>query len=273
MISEKRYKIELEAMEPLRIGAVEDPRSVIHNPVAKVGEKVVIPGSSLKGALRAEIEQFLIETYYDKGSQSWPEEKTVFQPCIPAPKPSTDEQALVNLGKYRSEACHYPCEIEERFQRGERVFKGKCTKDGKTNPHTICPACYFLGAMGLNGFVRVPFLYAEISPEELYSARIDRARNTVVVGTNRPYQLVPVNTIFTGSLVIVSEDPVTGWKIGEPRPLTDKSLGDKWLESSTFQPEKLIDTYIIERLKNIKILGGYKSKGFGAVKINIASLQ
>ena len=270
MISEKRYKIELEALEPLRIGAVEDPRSGIHNPVAKAGEKVVIPGSSLKGALRAEIEQFLIETYYDKGSQSWLQDKTVFQPCIPAPKPTTDEQVLIDLGKYTSEACHYPCQFEERFQEGKRIFRGKCTKDGKANPHAICPACYFLGAMGLNGFVRVPFLYAEISPEELYSARMDRARGTVVEGTNRPYQLVPANTKFTGNLVIITEDPVNGWKIGEPRSLTDKSLGDKWLEGGTLQAEELIDTYIIQRLKNIKILGGYKSKGFGGVKIEVS---
>lgn len=272
MISEKRYKIELEAIEPLRIGAVEDPRSGIHNPVAKVGEKVVIPGSSLKGALRAEIEQFLVESYYDQVSQNWLGDKLDCQPCIPAPRPSTDEQTLINLGKYKSEACHYPCEFEERFQRGERVFRGKCTKDGKANPHTICPACYFLGAMGLNGFVRVPFLYAEISPEELYSARIDRARNTVVEGTNRPYQLIPASTRFVGELVIISEDPVTGWKIGEARALNDKTLGDKWLEGGTFQAEELIDTYIVERLRNIKMLGGYKSKGFGAVKIEVTPI-
>ena len=65
-------------MEPLRIGAAEDPRSGIHNPVAMVGEKVVIPGSSLKGALRAQMEQFLIETYYDDNSQSWLPDKIPF---------------------------------------------------------------------------------------------------------------------------------------------------------------------------------------------------
>ena len=269
MISEKGYKIELEATEPLRIGAVEDPRSGIHNPVAKVGEKVVIPGSSLKGALRAEIEQFLVETCYDENSQSWPQGKTVFQPCIPSERPSIDEQALINSGKYRSEACHYPCKFEERLERGARIFRGKCTSDGKANAHTICPACYFLGAMGLSGFVRVPFLYAQISPEELYSARIDRGRKTVVEGTNRPYQLIAANTKFSGKLVIIVEDPVARWKIGEPRPLSDKTLGDKWLESSTLQAEELIKTYVLERLKNIKLLGGYKSKGFGAVKIEV----
>lgn len=273
MISEKRYKVELEATEPLRIGGVEDPRSGIHNPVTKVGEKVVIPGSSLKGALRAEIEQFLIENYHGKASPGWPQDKAAFQPCIPAPKPTTDEQGLIDSGKYRSEACHYPCDIEERFvERGERIFRGKCTKDGSPNPHPICPVCYFLGAMGLNGFVRVPFLYAEISPEELYSARIDRAINTVVEGTNRSYQLISPGVKFSGELVIITEDPVAGWKIGELRPLNDKTLGDKWLEGGDLKADELINTYIIERLKNIKILGGYKSKGFGQVKVEVIPL-
>jgi len=267
MIAEKRYRVELETVEPLRIGGVEDPRSGIHNPVTRLGNRVVIPGPSLKGALRAQMEQFLIETYYNNSSQSWPEDKLAFQPCIPAPRPTTDEVNLINARKYRSEACHYPCEFEK--ESGREVFRGKCTKDGRPNPHSICPVCYFLGAMGLSGFVRIPFLYAEISPEELYSARIDRARGTVVEGTNRPYQLVAPQVKFTGQLVIIMEDPVTGWRIGEPRSLSEKTLGDKWLEIETRRGEDLINAYIIERLKNIKVLGGYKSKGFGEVKIEV----
>jgi len=272
MISEKRYKVELEVVAPLRIGGVEDPRSGIHNPVTKVGERVAIPGSSLKGALRAEMEQFLIDAYHSKASPGWPDDKLAFQPCIPAPKPTIDEQALIGSEKYRAEACHYPCDIEERPERGQRVFRGKCTEEGKPNPHSICPICYFLGAMGLPGFVHVPFLYAGVSPEELYSSRIDRAINTVVEGTNRPYQLIPPGVKFSGELIILTEDPAAGWKIGEPRPLSDKTLGDKWLEQESLKGEKLVSTYIVERLKNIKILGGYKSKGFGEVKIKVSPL-
>ena len=139
MISEKRYKIELETIDPLRVGGVEDPRSGIHNPVTKVGDKVVIPGPSLKGALRAEMEQFLIEAWYDKVSQSWPTDKVALQPCIPAPRPTTDELALINRGKYRREACHYPCEIQKRLEKGKEVVRGKCTSAKGANPHSICP--------------------------------------------------------------------------------------------------------------------------------------
>ena len=41
------------------------------------------------------------------------------------------------------------------------------------------------------------------------------------------------------------------------------------LDSSTRAVEELIDIYIIKRLENIKILGGYKSKGFGSVNIKV----
>jgi len=266
MISEKRYRVELETAAPLRIGGVEDPLTGIHNPVARLGDRVVVPGSSLKGALRVEIEQFLIDSYYNESSQSWSQERMALQPCIPATRFTTDEQALINAEKYRSEACHYPCE-ERRDRRGE------CVKGGRLSEHSICPVCYFLGAMTLPGFVRVPFLYAEISAEELYSARMDRARGTVVEGTNRPYQLIATGTKFSGILVVVLEDPVIGWKLGEPRPLKDKSQGDRWLEGKNHQAEELINTYIIERLQAIKILGGYKSKGFGEVKIEVIPLQ
>lgn len=273
MISEKRYKVELEAAEPLRIGGVEDPRSGIHNPVTKVGDRVVIPGSSLKGALRVEMEQSLIKTYHKmKPTPGWQKDKLAFQPCIPAPKPTTDEQVLIDSGKYRSEACHYPCEFEERLERGRKIFRGKCAKGEAPNPHSICPICYFLGAMGLPGFIRVPFLYADISPEELYSSRIDRAISTVVEGTNRSYQLVSPGVKFSGELVIIIEDPVTGWRIGESRPLKDRTLGDEWLKQENLKPDELINTYIIEGLKSIKVLGGYKSKGFGAVKIEVTPL-
>ena len=155
MIAEKRYRVELETVEPLRIGGVEDPRSGIHNPVTRLGNRVVIPGPSLKGALRAQMEQFLIETYYNNSSQSWPEDKLAFQPCIPAPRPSTDEVNLINARKYRSEACHYPCEFEK--ESGREVFRGKCTKNGRPNPHSICPVCYLFGAQGLPGFLRIPW--------------------------------------------------------------------------------------------------------------------
>jgi CRISPR/Cas system CSM-associated protein Csm3 (group 7 of RAMP superfamily) len=259
MVKEKTFKIQLKTKEPLRIGGKRDPLSGAENPVTKIGGKLVVPGPSLKGALRNTIEQYLIDTYYENGK--WKEGYEHFKPCIPGDELSEDEKKLVSTGKYRNQngTCRYPC------------IDKKC---GKGVKHSICPVCYLLGSMGLNGFVKVPFLFAETSTAELYSSRIDRGAKTIVEGTNRPYELVPDGIVFEGTLTILLEDSVLGWKIGEPRNLGEvQTLGDKWLEGKKVDEkaqEDFIKTYIIDRLKSIKVIGGYKSKGFGAVEISVS---
>lgn len=254
MINERLAQIQLTTKEPLRIGGKIDPLSGADNPVTRVGGKLVIPGSSLKGALRAEIEQFFIDSYYSNGR--WREGFEHFKPCIPADELSQDEIQLVRAGKYRNQGgnCRYPCTDK------------KC---GRDTSHSICPVCYLLGSMGLNGFVKVPFLYADTSSSELYSSRIDRATKTIARGTNRPYELVPDGTVFKGTLSVLLEDTILNWKLGEKRNLGEaRTLGDKWLEVEKKTQDEFVNAYIIERLKAVKILGGYKSKGFGTVEIS-----
>ncbi|MDI6759910.1 MAG: hypothetical protein QMD05_03715 [Candidatus Brocadiaceae bacterium] len=237
------------------MGGVEDKLSGIHNPVTKVGGRVCIPGASLKGAYRTKIEEFLIDTNtrtnnHDKASK----------PCIPSTKLSSNEEKLI--GKYRDRrgACHYPCDLEEGHRRG------KCGNER----HPICPACYLLGAAGLNGFVRtVPFLFADTSTSQLYSAAMDRATNTVKEGANRPYEVIPSHTRFEGEMVILIEDTILGWRLGEPRTAADKTLGDAWLNGKKLDPDKLIKEYVKDRLESIQWIGGYKSKGCGRVKIKV----
>ena len=257
MIEEKKFKIELMTLEPLRIGGKQDPLSGADNPVTRIGDKLVIPGSSLKGAFRAEVESFLINLYREEWQRG---EKLSLQPCIPVPtgrELSEDEKQLVSKKNYRAPGCHYPCDEK------------KCSK----SIHSICPVCYLFGAAGLNGFLRVPFLYASISPDTLYSTRIDRAKGVVAKGTNRPYELVSDGTLFSGELEILLEDDILGWKLGELRSLKDKTLGDQWLRETDFNQEKIMKDLIIERLKAISILGGYKSKGCGKIKIEIEEVK
>lgn len=263
MIAEKKFKVELETLEPFRVGAPKDPRSGIENPVTVLGGRAVVPGSTLKGALRAQIEQFLIDTYYDSKAGRWQPDKLAFQPCIPATSLSKDEEMLIRSGRYRTGgSCHYPCR-----HRDER----QAAKGGEVGPerHSICPACYFLGAAGLPGFVHVPFLYSDITPDDLYSSRIDRATGTVKEGTNRPYQLIRQGVVFSGELIVIAEDSLTQRKLGQPRQLGDDTLGDVWLQKEPLAPDELVKKFVIERLKAIASLGGYKSKGFGRVKVRV----
>ena len=144
--------------------------------------------------------------------------------------------------------------------------------------HYICPVCYLLGAQGLVGFVTVPFLYADTTPYELPALRIDRVTGTVATGaygTYRTYQVVPEGTEFRGVLRILVEDPIKGWKLGEPRPLKGPTLGDLWLKENPEwrNPERIINELVIERLKSIRRLGGFKSQGAGYVKIEVKKLE
>lgn len=255
MLKEKVFKVSLITKEPFRIGGKEDPITGAENRVAKVGSRIAIPGPSLKGALRTEVENYLIDRFYDQKTSQWNNEKTHFQPCIPATRLSPDESSLVNAHKYRGQGCLYPCDNK------------KCREE-----HSICPVCYLFGAQGLNGFVRVPFLFADVATSELYSARIDRASKTVATGTNRPYEIVPAETKFVGELSVLMEDSVLGWRIGLPRPLKDRSLGDKWLAEKHYQPDEFLKEFIHERLVSINVLGGYKSKGCGKVELSVEPL-
>lgn len=244
----KKLEVTLTTKEPFRIGAFEDVMSAVHNPVATVGGRVVIQGSSLKGALRTAIEDYLIQKYPDK-----PEMK----PCIPSPENtlSQDEKELIEKGKYRKGGgCHY---------------------SERSKSSSICPVCYLLGATGISGFVRVPYLYTDVTPEELYATRIDRATNVVREKTNRDYQIIKDGVEFKGKLEILIEDPQRNWILGEKRPIGTKEkefYGDNWLNRE-WNAEKIIGELIKERLKSIDILGGFKSRGCGKVEIEVSEVE
>jgi len=247
----KTLKVKITALSPVRVGAKRSPMGVTDSPIVKIGDKYAIPGSTLKGALRSKIEEYLIDKY-----SNIPEMK----PCIPTSRNtiSKEEQQLIKDGKYRPDgSCEYP----------------------KTN--SICPACYFLGANGLVGFVSIPFLYTDSPAELMYSVRIDRAKGTAADKTNRDYQILPQGTIFEGNIEIVLKDTVKGWELGKKRKGLQKDV-DKWLDEksvefgkkfSEMEKDELIKEFIKDRLKEITQIGGFKSKGAGKVKIEIIDLE
>jgi len=246
MITTNRYTVTATSISPLRIGGKEDPLSEADNPVAVVGGRICLPGPSLKGALRGEIERHLNDTFYDRSGKRWLTDKLPFQPCIPSAKLSRDEQRLVREGRYRARACRYP--------------------DGGDG---ICPACYILGAQGLVGFASIPFLFTDVGYDELYSARLERTSRTVMQGTNRSYQLVPPDTKFLGILQILISDDLLGWRLGRSRALEESAKGDAWLAGGEWSSEKIIAEFVLNRIQAIQNLGGYRSKGFGNVEISI----
>ncbi|RLI61794.1 MAG: hypothetical protein DRO88_12610 [Promethearchaeia archaeon] len=261
-------KVELETKSPFRIGT-KKLFSGIDQPIIRLGDKIVIPGTTLKGALRNEIERYLIQNCSNN-----PEMKS----CIPTARLSVDEEKLVEDGKYRRSSCHYPCNMrKEKNQEKERCSSIKWKYYGledekREGKHSICPTCYLLGAQGIPGFITVPFLNTEVKEEEFAGVRIDRGNGTVTKEGPRNYLIIPEDVKFTGTLTILLKDDIKGWELGKPRPLKEPTLGDKWLENSEWTTEKIIKELIKERLENIKVLGGLKSVGAGKVKITVTQL-
>jgi len=261
----KELEIELETKSPFRIGS-KKLFAGIDQPIVKIGGRIVVPGTSLKGALRQEIESYLIKNFTDE-----PEMK----PCIPAARLSVDEEKLIEDGKYRRSSCHYPCNMKKgRNQERERcsLIKEKyygLEDEKREGKHSICPTCYLLGAQGIPGFITVPFLNTEVKEEEFAGVRIDRGKGTVAREGPRNYLIIPEGVKFTGTMTILLKDGVRSWELGKTRPLREPTLGDKWLEDSNWSQEKIIKELIKERIEAINVLGGLKSSGAGKVKITV----
>jgi len=127
--------------------------------------------------------------------------------------------------------------------------------------------------MGIQGFVRVPFLYADAASDQLYSASLDRATGTVRRGTNFPYELVPEGVTFGGKLSVTVRNTVLGWELGKPREYASNQTQDTWLRDKQMAADQLIQEWIVNRLVGIALIGGYKSKGFGEVSVKVEEVQ
>jgi len=64
---------------------------------------------------------------------------------------------------------------------------------------------------------------------------------------------------------------VKGWQIGKPRPQIGEL--DNWLSGDKWTQETLLKEFILDRVRAIDSLGGFKSKGFGRVKITVESAK
>ncbi len=243
----RTYRVRIETLQPFRIGANVDPMSDIEGPITTLGGEIVVQGSSLKGALRAQIEEYLILNY--------PKDPAL-QPCIPAAPNnlSPDEQRLIGEGKYkRGGNCGYD------YKNREQMF--------------LCPACYLLGTMGLVGFVQVPYCYVtnNVNVEETYANRRDRGANRVADRANRSMQLLPKGTVFEGALEVILEDRLRGWTLGKHRDLKAPLYSDEWLKKGGWDQSRVLKELIEDRLTSIARLGGQVSKGFGNVQVTVVS--
>ena len=239
----KKLKITLKTISPIRIGMSKSPLSSIDLPIVKIGEKYGIPGSSLKGALRNNLDEFFISKYREKNNE-------YLKPCIAAPKASKIEEKTLS-GIYKIEGCR----LEDKIDY-------------------ICPSCYFLGAQGIRGFVTVPILFADTeSTIRMHGISVDRVTKTVRQKALYSYEMITQGVIFEGIMEILIKDDISGFEFGKPRKVENLVI-DKWLEDlPEFQSSEILLEIIKDSLKKINKLGGFISKGLGNVEISVDEIQ
>ncbi|GIU72684.1 MAG: hypothetical protein KatS3mg003_2235 [Candidatus Nitrosocaldaceae archaeon] len=274
-IERDRLKIEVvvdnEYNSFLHLGAPKDPLSEKDQPVAKVDTIPIIPATSFKGALRYQLEWFFIENLdtlaKDFGIDN--NNKDILRPCIPASEPTSAEMDL--LGKYR-----------RQFRKGNLV--GNCfinieqkevvLPKSNNNKLGICPVCYFMGSQSMMGFLRIYNLKC-ISNDPIIDhtiIRIDRNTNIAAKASKADTEQVKWSTRFEGFIEIIKNDKK--FVFGEPRKINNAPIDiwlDKWKNKENDLENRrcyLIDKILIPCIKNIKELGGHKSKGSGRVNVN-----
>ncbi len=247
-------KISVQQGSFLHIGGSPSPLTEKKAPVFSVDGKPAIPASSFKGAFRYQLEQLLINKKNELKSELRIDNADLLKPCIPAPKPSKAEQQLLKFG-YRP---HCEVKVEE-----DKVI----AKDG------VCPVCYFFGATGLMGLLRIPNVWSEAGEYRIdqTSIRIDRKSGTAATGAIVTGEQVKPGSVFKGTLEIIAKQG--NFEFGRPREIGETKI-DKWLDgiaSKSIGEAQLllINKILIPALNNITVLGGQKSKGAGKVTIEI----
>lgn len=243
----------------LHIGGTPSPLTEKKQPIFSVDGRPVIPASSFKGAFRQQVELLLIQKKADLAQVLNLAGNNVdrLKPSIPAPRPSKAEQDLLHRG-YRKHS-----EIKVGDDKVE------------VDEHGLCPASYFFGATGLEGFLRIPNLFPQAGEWRIDQTRIriDRKSQTAAPGAIVTGEQVKPGSVFTGKLYIFKERH--GAPFGRCREIGGTKV-DLWLldwaeSDDTKRQLFLLNEILIPALNNVKVLGGQKSLGGGHVEISLTT--
>lgn len=252
--------IKVAAGSFLHVGGTPSPLTEKKQPVFSVDGQPVIPASSFKGAFRQQVEMLLIERQAklagDLGLSG--DKANLLKPSIPAARPSRAEQDLVGNG-YRREHSEIKAE-QDRVQ---------------VSPGGLCPVSYFLGATGLEGYLRIPNFMPQAGDWRIDQTRIriDRQSQTAASGAIVTGEQVKPGTLFTGRVLIFGQR--NGAAFGRCRVIGGTRVDlwlDIWAEDDDARRQLfLVNEIVIPALNNLRVLGGQKSLGGGRVEIALAS--
>ncbi|MEM2857236.1 MAG: RAMP superfamily CRISPR-associated protein [Candidatus Nitrosocaldaceae archaeon] len=273
-------EVKVEDNSFLHIGGPYDPRSAIKGQIFKVDGIPVIPATSFKGALRFQLEHLFINNLSNFKNNFNVNDDNYLKPCIPTTNLSPAERELV--GKYYRQ--------QENNNRYSTCYLEVEDENIRTSQYGICPVCYFMGALGLPGFLRFTNFYPlsrdAIIPQT--NIRLDRKTNTAAHGAKVEQEQVKGGVTFNGHIDIILENPVSrlqcitfgmprvfkkGENQGRQQSQQPKDIVlDKWLERWNVQNndimiriKTLIEDILIPSIDNIRELGGHKSRGAGRV--------
>ena len=167
----------------LAISAGDQPAEIVESPVIKLGGKPVIPGSSLKGALRSTLESML-------AAQS-------VEVCVPfaaIPRP----------------------------QRRDRERETYLRKIGRKGPcedmDNLCPVCSIFGAMGGRQGLMGRALVLDATTEEGHYELIERSHVAIMRDTKSQsdgslmtIEAVDAGAVFQGTIRLVNPED---WQVG-----------------------------------------------------------
>ncbi|MBS4060360.1 MAG: hypothetical protein KG029_08180 [Bacteroidetes bacterium] len=261
--------ITVEEKSFLHIGAAPSPLTEKKGSVFKVDRTPVIPATSFKGALRNQMELLFIEKTNDFKTIFNPSNDDLIKPCIPSSRPTEAEKELLSMG-YRG-----------KMERNK--YTGHCEIQSDENKVIIgilgiCPVCYFMGATGIMGFLRFSNYYPDERDwlVDQTNIRIDRKTNTAAQRAKVDGEQVKPNTKFTGTIEVINKTP-QGFEFGQSRKIGNTTIDtwvEKWNEQDNNKRKKtLIEEIIFPAIKNIKLLGGQKSRGAGKVKVEVTNSQ
>ncbi|WP_421078521.1 RAMP superfamily CRISPR-associated protein [Methanothermococcus sp. Ax23] len=251
----------------LHIGASPSPLNEKKTPVFKINGRPAIPASSFKGALRHELELLFIEKI-DEFAKIFNIENKLLKPCIPTPNPTKAEQELLWAYRGKMDGKKYIGHCEVKVEE-DKIYAGNLG---------ICPVCYFMGATGIMGFLRIGNFCMENEGGVIdqTNIRIDRKTGTAAKGAKVEGEHVGPGSIFKGNIEIIISTPILEMQsiqFGDARKINNVVI-DKWLEKwregdKDKRAKFLIEEVLIPAIQNIKILGGQKSKGAGSVVVSV----
>jgi CRISPR/Cas system CSM-associated protein Csm3 (group 7 of RAMP superfamily) len=268
----------------LHIGATGSPLSEKKGPVFTIRGRPAVPATSLKGAWRAQLET-LIDHNFDALARTFgvsPQDRFLWMPCIPSPANGVTQ---AEKNEFQGKRKLASCQVEIQQQALQINGRIKDRDNPRKNDLAICPVCYFFGANGLPGFLRVPNLMLPSAVvesglfDQTRTRRVRGGADSVAPGALVTLDQVDPGTTFVGEAELTTENGQLSF--GKPRELgkyydkeknEEKDQGDLWLaniEGMKLDELRvlLLKHLLVPALLNVRVLGGMRSMKAGNVGV------